>query len=232
MQAIFAMVLDIEKGVSVKISSRLFFKIWGEEDFLVDIELVIATRNRKKVEEIKRILQGIPVTLYSLDDFAGCPEIEEDELTFEGNAVKKAVAVASHSKKPAIADDSGLEVYALNNAPGVFSARYAGEETNDKNNLEKVLKEMENIEESKRGGRFVCVIALAFPDGKTETFEGFVEGSIGREPRGFNGFGYDPVFYPEGHDRTFAEMSAEEKDSLSHRGRALKKFREYLLTHR
>lgn len=192
------------------------------------MEIVIATRNMKKIEEIRRILHGIPVTLFSLDDFPGCEEVKEDADTFEGNAVKKAVAVASYSKKTAIADDSGLEVYALGGAPGVYSARYAGEETNDKKNLEKVLKEMENVEEGKRGGKFVCVIALAFPDGKVETFEGFVEGSIGREPKGFNGFGYDPVFYPEGHDRTFAEMSAEEKDSLSHRGRALRKFREYV----
>lgn len=194
------------------------------------MELVIATRNRKKVEEIRRILHGIPVTLFSLDDFPGCQEVKEDADTFEGNAVKKAVAVASYSKKPVIADDSGLEVYALNNAPGVFSARYGGKGTDDRKNLEKVLKEMENVEEGKRGGRFVCVIALAFPDGKVSVFEGYVEGSIGREPKGFNGFGYDPVFYLEGHDRTFAEMKAEEKDSLSHRGRALRKLREYLIT--
>lgn len=192
------------------------------------MEIVIATRNRKKIEEIRRILHGIPVTLFSLDDFPGCQEVKEDADTFEGNAVKKAVAVASYSKKPSIADDSGLEVYALNNAPGFFSARYGGEGTDDRKNLEKLLIEMEKTEYGKRGARFVCVIALAFPDGKVETFEGFVEGSIGREPKGFNGFGYDPVFYPEGYDRTFAEMKAEEKDSLSHRGRAIRKLRDYI----
>lgn len=194
----------------------------------MSLELVIATRNRKKVEEIRRILNGLDAVLYALDDFPGCPEVEEDADTFEGNAAKKARAVAEYTKKPAFADDSGLEVHALGGAPGVYSARYAGKETNDKKNLEKVLKEMEDVEEGKRGGRFVCVISLAFSDGRVETFEGYVEGSIGREPKGFNGFGYDPVFYPKGYDRTFAEMSADEKDKLSHRGMALKKFREHI----
>jgi XTP/dITP diphosphohydrolase len=194
----------------------------------MSLELVIATRNRKKLEEIQRILNGLDVVLYTLDDFPGCPEVEEDADTFEGNAIKKAKTVAEYTKKAAFADDSGLEVYALGGAPGVYSARYAGKETNDKKNLEKILREMENVEEDKRGGRFVCVIALAFPSGKVETFEGHAEGSIGREPKGFNGFGYDPVFYPKDYGRTFAEMTGEEKDGLSHRGMALKKFREYL----
>src|SRR3990172_11324944 len=105
-------------------------------------ELVIATRNRKKVEEIKRILEGLPVVLYTLDDFPGCPEVAEDADTFEGNAVKKAVAVARYTGKPAIADDSGLEVYALNGAPGVYSARYAGAGADDRKNLEKLLAEL------------------------------------------------------------------------------------------
>lgn len=192
------------------------------------LELVIATRNKKKIEEIRRILEGITVGLYSLDDFPGCPEVEEDADTFEGNAVKKSVAVAKYSGKPAIADDSGLEVYALNGAPGVFSARYAGPDTDDRKNCEKVLLKMRKVEEGKRGARFVCVIALAFPDNRVETFVGFAEGKIGRVPKGSSGFGYDPVFYPEGHDRTFAEMSADEKDTLSHRGMALEKLRDYL----
>ncbi len=191
-------------------------------------ELVIATRNRKKVEEIRRILEGVPVVLYSLDDFPGCPEVEEDEATFEGNAVKKATAVARYSGKPAVADDSGLEVYALNGAPGVFSARYAGAGADDGKNLEKLLSELRDIRGDKRGARFVCVTALAFPDGRVETFRGIIEGRIGHEPKGFNGFGYDPVFYPKGHDMTFAEMSADEKDALSHRGVALRKLRTYL----
>lgn len=194
----------------------------------MSLELVIATRNRKKLEEIQRILNGLDVVLYTIDDFPGCPEVGEDADTFEGNAVKKAKAVAEYTKKPAFADDSGLEVNALGGAPGVYSARYAGEGANDKKNLEKVLKELEDVEENRRGARFVCVIAIAFPDGQLKTFIGYAEGRIGREPKGYNGFGYDPVFCPIGHDRTFAEMSADEKDSLSHRGMALRKFREYV----
>ncbi len=198
---------------------------------MMPFELVIATRNRKKVEEIRRILEGLPVALYSIDDFPACPEVEEDADTFEGNAVKKAVAVARFTGKPAFADDSGLEVYALDRAPGVFSARYAGSDADDSKNREKLLREMAGIEKSKRGARFVCLVALAFPDGKVETFEGIVEGRIGTEPRGSSGFGYDPVFYPAGHDHTFAEMRADEKDALSHRGMALKKLRGYISGH-
>jgi len=194
----------------------------------MNYELVIATRNSKKIEEIRRILEGVPVALYSLDDFPGCPEVEEDADTFEGNAVKKATAVAKYTRKAAIADDSGLEVYALNGAPGVWSARYAGADADDRENLEKLLSELRGIEKEERGARFVCVIALASPDSRVETFRGFVEGRIGTEPIGFNGFGYDPIFYPTDFDRTFAEMSADEKDALSHRGNALKKLRAYL----
>ena len=190
--------------------------------------LVIATRNRKKVEEIRRILEGVGVELLSLDDFPGCPEVAEDADTFEGNAVKKAREVAHFTGKPSVADDSGLEVYALGGAPGVISARYAGTGADDKKNLEKLLDELENIEQDRRGAQFVCVIALAFPDGRVEAFHGVAEGRIGTEPRGSNGFGYDPVFYPRDHHVTFAEMSADEKDALSHRGIALRKLRAYL----
>ncbi|MCL5022142.1 MAG: XTP/dITP diphosphatase [Nitrospirae bacterium] len=194
------------------------------------MELVIATRNRKKVGEIRRILEGIPVTLHTLDDFPGCPEVEEDEATFEGNAIKKARAVAGYSGKPSLADDSGLEVDALGGAPGVFSARYAGEGADDRKNLEKLLSELRDVGKEKREARFICVIALALPDGKVDTFRGSVAGRIGTEPRGESGFGYDPVFYPEGHERTFAEMSADEKDALSHRAIALRELRRYFAT--
>lgn len=191
-------------------------------------ELVVATRNKKKVEEIRRIMKDMSVRLYSLDDFPGCPEVEEDSDTFAGNAAKKAVAVAAYSKKPAIADDSGLEVYALKGAPGVLSARYAGPDADDRKNLEKLLSALRETETSGRGARFVCVIALAYPEGNLELFDGYAEGMIGTQEKGGNGFGYDPVFYPLGSDRTFAEMGDDMKDSLSHRGAALKKLREYL----
>jgi len=194
------------------------------------MELVIATRNKKKIEEITRILKGLPVRLYTLNDFPGCPEVVEDADSFEGNAVKKAKAVSVYTKMPALSDDSGLEVYALNNAPGVLSARYAGEDANDQRNVDKLLGELSGAPPEERGGRFVCCIALAFPQGSVNTFVGTVEGRIGKERKGSNGFGYDPVFHPEGHGRTFAEMSAGEKDSMSHRGRALARLREYLST--
>ena len=194
------------------------------------MNIVLATRNKKKVEEIKRIVAGMPISLYTLNDFPGCPEVEEDGKTFEENAVKKAKAVSDYTNMPALADDSGLEVYALDGAPGVLSARYAGENTDDRKNLEKLLNEMRLVPDGKRGARFACCIALVFPDGMAETFTGYSEGSIGREPKGSNGFGYDPVFYPAGCKKTFAEMADAEKDSLSHRGAALKKLHEYLTT--
>lgn len=206
------------------------------------MNIVLATRNKKKVEEIKRIVKDMPISLYTLNDFPDCPEVEEDGKTFEENAVKKARAVSRHTNMPALADDSGLEVYALNGAPGVLSARYAGENADDRKNTEKLLNEMRSVPDGKRGARFACCIALAFPVGDSsvatrtetlgdemvETFTGYSEGSIGREPKGSNGFGYDPVFYPAGCKRTFAEMDDAEKDSLSHRGAALKKLHEYL----
>ena len=195
------------------------------------MNIVLATRNKKKVEEIKRIMKDMPVTIYTLDDFPECPKVEEDGKTFEENAVKKARAVSKYTKMPALADDSGLEVYALDGAPGVFSARYAGEGADDRKdikNYEKLLKEMNSLPDDKRIGRFVCVIALAFPDSRVETFSGYAEGLIGKKPKGANGFGYDPVFYPKGHGRTFAEMSDKEKDLLSHRGVALGRLYDFL----
>ncbi len=190
--------------------------------------IVLATRNKKKVEEISRIFEGYDVSFVTVDSFPGCPEVEEDGKTFRQNAVKKAVHIAKFTGCPAIADDSGLEVTALGRAPGVFSARYAGENADDRKNLMKLLKEMREMEGEDRQARFVCCIAFALPDGKCKTFTGYAEGRIARKPKGFNGFGYDPVFYPSGHRKTFAEMSDSEKDAISHRGRALDKLFNYL----
>jgi XTP/dITP diphosphohydrolase len=194
------------------------------------MDIVLATRNKNKAEELKRITEGMPVSIFTLDDFPGCPETEEDGATFEANAIKKALAAARYTGRPALADDSGLEVYALGGAPGIYSARYAGAGANDGQNTGKLLSEMRSLVQDKRGARFVCCIALAFPDGNTYTFYGYAAGSIGTEQRGVQGFGYDPVFYPEGCNRTFAEMDEKEKDALSHRGKALKSFHEYLKT--
>ncbi len=194
------------------------------------MEIVLATRNKKKVEEIRRIAVGLPITILSLDDFPDCPEVVEDQNTFEGNATKKAREIARCSGKPSLSDDSGLAVDALGGKPGVFSARYAPDAANgnDPKNYEKLLRDLEGISGERRSARFVCCIALAFPEGEVRTFFGFAEGKIGHAPRGERGFGYDPVFVPDGFDRTFAEMAPQEKDVLSHRGKAIEKLSEYL----
>jgi XTP/dITP diphosphohydrolase len=190
------------------------------------MEIVLATRNKKKVEEIRRITSGMKVSIFTLEDFPGCPDVVEDGTTFEENAIKKALVTVKYTNKPALADDSGLEIYSLKGSPGILSARYAGENATDMKNVEKLLKEMKSTQD--RQGRFVCCIALAFPGRGVDVFYGYSEGAIGMEPKGLNGFGYDPVFYPEGYNKTFAEMSDVEKDSLSHRGKALEQFRQYL----
>lgn len=194
------------------------------------MDIVLATRNKKKVEEIRRIAAGLPINILSLDDYPQCPETVEDQDTFEGNAVKKAVEVCRCTGKPALADDSGLEVDALGGKPGVLSARYAPDASsgNDPKNYEKLLSDLKAVPDGKRSARFVCCMALAFPDGAFKTFFGYAEGRIGWEARGQKGFGYDPVFLPQSLDRTFAEMTAAEKDSLSHRGKAIEKLTNFL----
>ena len=194
------------------------------------MEIVLATRNKKKIEEIKRIIAGLPVSILSLDDYPACPETVEDKDTFEGNAIKKAVDVFRFTGKAALADDSGLEVDALDGAPGVYSARYAGGSGsgNDAKNYEKLLSELRNVAPDKRGAQFVCCMALVLPDGTIHTFVGYVKGSISMEPKGKTGFGYDPVFVPSGYEQTFAEMTGNEKDKLSHRGEAIEKMAEFI----
>ena len=160
----------------------------------------------------------------NLGDFPDCPEVVEDGDTFTANAQKKAVEVARFTGCHALADDSGLVVDALQGEPGIYSARYAGEQATDKDNLDKVLQNLDGITDSQRTARFQCVIALATPAGDVTSFAGTVEGKINLEPRGDNGFGYDPVFIPRGFDRTFAQMDPGQKDRLSHRGRALQAF--------
>jgi len=194
------------------------------------MEIVLATRNKKKIEEIRRITGDLPITILSLENFPDCPETVEDRDTFEGNAIKKAVEVCRCTGKPALADDSGLEVDALGGAPGVYSARYAGAtgNTSDVLNYQKLLSELRNVITEKRGAQFVCCMALAFPDGTVKTFLGYAKGRIGMEPKGKTGFGYDPVFIPDSYERTFAEMTGEEKDKLSHRGKAIEKLADFL----
>ncbi len=192
------------------------------------MNIVLATRNKKKVEEIKRILKIPNIKILTLDDFPDSPEVVEDMDTFEGNALKKAIAVSKFTGLASVADDSGLEVDALSGAPGVHSAYYAGDNAKDSDNIAKLLIEIQHVPEEKRTARFVCCIAIAFPDGTKKVFFGYVYGKIGKIPKGSGGFGYDPIFYPEKSALTFAEMSPSEKDNISHRKEALSKLKEYL----
>jgi len=189
------------------------------------MKFILATHNRGKILEFRKLLLFPEVDIVSMDDIPQikCLKIEEDGKTFIENAVKKATTVAKVSGYPVIADDSGLVVYALGGLPGVYSARFAGEKASDlKNNL-KLLKEMEGIED--RRAAFVCVIALAFPNGKIFTYEGRCEGFITKELRGNKGFGYDPLFYYPPLNKTFAQMNMDEKNKISHRAKALQKLK-------
>ncbi len=190
---------------------------------------MVATRNRHKLEELRRILSGFPVELEGLDAWPACPEVEETGESFEENASLKASLVAGFTGLPALADDSGLEVDALGGAPGVRSARYAGTGANDRKNLEKLLHELEGVPAGKRTARFSTAIALAAPDGRVvRTFHGRAEGTIGFGPKGETGFGYDPVFYPLGYEMTFAQMGPARKDAISHRAHALRQLKAFL----
>jgi XTP/dITP diphosphohydrolase len=184
--------------------------------------LVLATRNSGKVKEFQKILQDFPVEIRCLNDFGPIPEVEEDGKTFDDNAYKKALFTAKVLGLPAIADDSGLVVEVLSGAPGVRSARYAGENASDRDNIDKLLKEMEG--KTNRKAAFECVLSIAVPSGPALTYEGRCEGEITTSPRGEKGFGYDPVFYYPPYGKTFAEISMDEKNKVSHRGRALQEF--------
>jgi len=182
--------------------------------------LVLATRNAAKLRELARIL-GEQVPLAGLDAFPGAPDVPETGATFEENALLKARAIAQYTGLPAVADDSGLCVDALNGMPGVLSARWAGGHGDDKANLDLVLAQVADVPDPRRGARFVCAAALV--DGAREVVvTGTVAGRLTREPRGSGGFGYDPIFLPDGFDLTTAEMTPEAKDAISHRGRAFR----------
>ena len=185
-------------------------------------ELLVASRNRKKLAELRRVLDGagVAMTLLSLDDVAPFDEAPETGATFEENALAKARAAFRASGLPAVADDSGLEVDALNGMPGVLSARWSGRHGEDRANTALLLAQMGDVPDERRGAAFVSACALVSLDGET-VVRGVWPGSIVREPRGDGGFGYDPVFLPPGSSRTAAELTPEEKDAASHRGRAL-----------
>jgi XTP/dITP diphosphohydrolase len=188
------------------------------------MKFVLATRNSHKAEELKRILEELALDceLLTVADFPGAPEVEETESTFEGNALLKARALAKFTGLAAIADDSGICVDALDGNPGVLSARWSGATENvDKANLDLVLEQTKDVASEKRGAKFVCAAAAVFPDGKELVSIGEMAGSLLTAPIGENGFGYDPIFVPKGFEISTAQMSAAEKDAISHRGKAL-----------
>jgi len=187
--------------------------------------LVLATRNQGKIVELRRILDEISngtIELVSVDQYPDIPDVEETGSTFEENALLKAMAICTATGLPAIADDSGLCIDALGGAPGIFSARYAGTHGDDIANLNKVLENLKGVDDAKRSAHFTCVTALVIPDGRKVTKMGEFHGFIAHTPVGENGFGYDPIFIPQGSRITSAQMSPQEKDLLSHRGISLR----------
>jgi XTP/dITP diphosphohydrolase len=193
-----------------------------------NLKIIIGTTNRNKKAEIQAVLDDLSVELLTLDDLPTAPDVVEDGETFAENAVKKALTLARFFKMLVMADDSGLEVEALGNRPGVFSNRYAGEGATDEDNINKLLGELKDVPDDKRTARFRCAIALAEPEKMLFVVEAQYEGVIIHEPKGSHGFGYDPVFLVPEYGQTFAELSPSVKNQISHRAQALRLFREKL----
>ena len=188
-------------------------------------KLLLATRNQGKIVEFRRILDALApgeIELVGLDQFPNLHDVDETGSTFEENALLKARQMSEATGLPAIADDSGLCIDALNGDPGIFSARWAGTHGDDRANIEKVLEQLKDVPEDKRSAYFICVAALYLPDGRTHCEEGRFHGKILFSPVGEKGFGYDPIFQPEGLSISSAQMSSEEKDAVSHRGKSLR----------
>lgn len=185
------------------------------------MEIIVATRNQGKLKEIRALLAPLQISVRGVAEFPELPEVEEDGLTFAANAEKKAATIARLTGRLTLADDSGLEVAALGGAPGIHSARYAGADADDSANNRKLLAALAAVPPQKRGAAFVCVMVLCAPDGSCRTFAGRLPGSIVDEPRGAEGFGYDPLFVVDGESRTLAEIPLAEKNRISHRAQAL-----------
>ncbi|MCH8018311.1 XTP/dITP diphosphatase [candidate division KSB1 bacterium] len=190
-------------------------------------KIVLATGNQDKVKEIVEILKNLDIELLTLKDFPGVPEVVEDGKTLEENALKKARIISEFTKLPAVSDDTGLEVDALNGAPGVYSGRYSGENATYADNVKKLLGDLENVPPEKRQARFRCAVAL-YSENNTQIVEGVCEGEITDQPQGNQGFGYDPVFFVPEYDCTFAEMDLNLKNKISHRAKAFLKLRNLL----
>ncbi|HEX3012058.1 MAG TPA: XTP/dITP diphosphatase [Syntrophomonadaceae bacterium] len=191
-------------------------------------KILLSTRNLHKRLELEEILADLDVQILTLDEAGIDLVVEEDGNTFAENALKKAITIARVSDYVTLGDDSGLAVDALNGAPGIYSARFAGEHATDRDNNFKLLQMLENIPEPLRTARFVCTIAVCTPQGKSSVVEGTCEGRIGFTPRGEGGFGYDPLFIPVGYDQSFAELGGNIKNKISHRGKALNQARKVI----
>lgn len=189
--------------------------------------IVLASRNEHKIEELRTTLKPLGIELKSTYDFPELEEVIEDKETLEGNALKKARYVYEKTGLPALSDDTGLEVDALNGRPGVYSARYAGEQATDQDNVDKLLDELKGIPLQRRGAQFRTVAALV-NENETHTFEGVCRGTIITKKRGSEGFGYDPIFVPASYKKTFAELNSDEKNQISHRGKAIQKVVNFL----
>ncbi|WP_019376776.1 XTP/dITP diphosphatase [Virgibacillus halodenitrificans] len=192
-------------------------------------EIIIATKNKGKAEEFKSFFGKYGISIKSLLDFQEVmPDVEETGITFKENAALKAEEISTMLSIPVLADDSGLVIDALNGEPGIYSARYAGEPKNDQANMNKVLKELQDVPKNKRKARFVCVLAIAIPGEATVFREGYCEGEIAFSPRGAHGFGYDPIFIPQGYNKTMAELSAQQKNEISHRRNAINQLEDWI----
>ncbi len=192
------------------------------------MEIILATNNKSKVKEMKEIMKGTGIEVFSLKEKNVEIEVEENGTTFEENALKKAKEVAKATNMISVSDDSGLEVFALDMRPGIYSARYAGENATSHDRNMKLLDELKD--KNDRRARFVSAVAIVFPDGKQAIFRGEVEGEILKEEKGSDGFGYDPLFFYKPLNKTFAEISLEEKDKISHRAKAFTKLKDYLVS--
>ncbi|MBU5466544.1 XTP/dITP diphosphatase [Virgibacillus sp. MSJ-26] len=192
-------------------------------------EIIIATKNKGKAKEFEEFFKPHGIRTISLLDFVEEPQdIEETGVTFKENAALKAETMSNELNKPVLADDSGLIIDALDGRPGIFSARYAGEPKNDQANIEKVLNELRDVTEKNRTARFICVIAIAQPDQQTIFKTGYCEGHISFSETGTHGFGYDPIFIPEGYTNSMAELTSDEKNLISHRSHAIKQLEQWI----
>lgn len=194
------------------------------------MKIILATKNKGKVADFEKLTENMGIEVISfLDKNISFPDVVEDGDTFEENSVKKALEIAKYTGMITVSDDSGLCVEALNGAPGIYSARYSGENATDSTNIDKLLNEMKNIPQGERQAKFVSVVSIAKPDGTVESFRGEVEGEIIFERRGTNGFGYNPVFFSQELKKTFGEATMEERVTVSHRARAFRKLKEQVL---